>query len=221
MAPLFTSLASVITVIGRIIIVAQRWVWQVIVPILTTLFIIIVYLFMWYQLWRRCIWWWVWQWWFWVQVIWFMPFLFFEISVERVCGMFSVIGVTKYGCRVSGIFSVWIFSCSKPFLVSSSYFLIWLLYTFFSLALSPATSAPCLDASQSLLNLPPRAAQSFRSGRGNKDGVWFTRCVDGQEPKIHEPWTFAEDGTREVHPFARIKISTNFTRETFHTDFSV
>ena len=33
-------------------------------------------------------------------------FLFFEISVDCVCGMFSVNGVTKSGCRVSGVFSV-------------------------------------------------------------------------------------------------------------------
>ena len=52
------------------------------------------------------------------------PLLFFEISVDRVYGMFSVNGVTKYGSRVSGIFSICIFSRSKPFLVSSPYFYI-------------------------------------------------------------------------------------------------
>ena len=33
------------------------------------------------------------------------PFLFSEISVDRVC-VLSVNGVTKSGCRVSGIFLV-------------------------------------------------------------------------------------------------------------------
>ena len=33
-------------------------------------------------------------------------FYFFEISVYCVCGLFSVNGVTKSGCSVSGIFSV-------------------------------------------------------------------------------------------------------------------
>ena len=66
---------------------------------------------------------------------------------------------------------------------------------------------------------PPGTVQSLSSGRGGEDGVWFTRCVEGQEPKIYEFWTFVEDGTREVHPFARIKISDDFTRETFHTTF--
>ena len=61
--------------------------------------------------------------------------------------------------------------------------------------------------------------QGLRSGRGGEDGVWFTRCVEGQEPKIYELWTFAEDGTREVHPFSWVQISDNFTGETFHTNF--
>ena len=45
------------------------------------------------------------------------------------------------------------------------------------------------------------------------------RCVDGQETKIYELWNFAKDGTHKFHPFARIKISDDFTRETFHTNF--
>ena len=66
--------------------------------------------------------------------------------------------------------------------------------------------------------LPP-TVQALCSFRVGKDGVWFTHCVDGLEPEIHELWNFAEDGTRKVHPFARIKISDNFSGETFHTDF--
>ena len=65
----------------------------------------------------------------------------------------------------------------------------------------------------------PCTVQALRSGRGGKDRVWFTPCIDGLEPEIHELWTFSKDGTREVHPFARIMISDDFTRETFHTDF--
>ena len=40
--------------------------------------------------------------------------------------------------------------------------------------------------SVSIQAAPPRTVQDFRSGRGGKDGVWFTHCVDGREPKIHE-----------------------------------
>ena len=41
---------------------------------------------------------------------------------------------------------------------------------------------------------PLRIVQYFRSGRGGEYGVWFTRCIDRRDPKIHELWTFAEDG---------------------------
>ena len=64
---------------------------------------------------------------------------------------------------------------------------------------------------------PHCTVQSLRSGRGGEDGVWFTCNVEGQEPKIYERWTFAEDGTREVHPFSWIQISDDFTGETFQT----
>ena len=66
---------------------------------------------------------------------------------------------------------------------------------------------------------PLCTVQTLRSGRGGKDGVWFTCCVEGRDTEIYELWTFAEDGTREVHPFAQVQISDNFTGETFHTHF--
>ena len=44
-----------------------------------------------------------------------------------------------------------------------------------------------------------------------EDGPDFIRCFNGRQPKIHEAWTFAEDGfTREVHPTARIDVSAGF-----------
>ena len=51
MALLFMSLASVTTVIGRVWIVAQRWIWRVIFPIFTRLFLFIVFLFIWWRVW--------------------------------------------------------------------------------------------------------------------------------------------------------------------------
>ena len=68
---------------------------------------------------------------------------------------------------------------------------------------------------------PLRTIKYLRSGRGGKDGVWFTSFVERREPKIYELWTFPKDGTREVHLFARIQISDDFTGETFHTDFVI
>ena len=116
MALIFMSLASVITVIGRVRIVAGRWVWRVIFPIFTTVFLLIVLLFLWWRFW-----WWffrcrVWRWWFWVRVIWYGLFLFSENSVGCVSGLLSfsrVNGIFSFS-RVIGIFSFskfnWIFS---------------------------------------------------------------------------------------------------------------
>ena len=59
----------------------------------------------------------------------------------------------------------------------------------------------------------PRTVQRLSSGRGVKGDVWYTRCIEGQGPEINEIWTFAEDGTREVHPFAWVQISDDSTRD--------
>ena len=43
--------------------------------------------------------------------------------------------------------------------------------------------------------------------------------MDGQEPQIHEVWTFGEDGiTREVHPIAQVDVGAGFF-EKFATDY--
>ena len=67
--------------------------------------------------------------------------------------------------------------------------------------------------------LPLHTVQRLHSGRRGEGKVWFISCIEGREPKIYELWNFAEDGTRKVHPFARVQISDNFTGETFHTHF--
>ena len=140
---LFALLVSVITVIRIIIMVARRWVWQVIFLMLTTLFLLIEFIIIWSRFWWRCLWWQVWRWWFWVRVhLGFVPFFVFELSVDCVSGI-SFNGVTKSVCCVIGIFSV---SCSKTSLVSSSEFLIWLLYPVVSLTFSKSCVYPSLSA---------------------------------------------------------------------------
>ena len=45
------------------------------------------------------------------------------------------------------------------------------------------------------------------SGSGDKDGPQFFRCVDRQQPKIYEVWSFGEDGvTHKVHLITRVDI---------------
>ena len=67
--------------------------------------------------------------------------------------------------------------------------------------------------------VPPRTAQRLSSGRGGEVNVWFNRCIKGKEPNIFELWAFAEDGAREVQPYARVQMSSDFTGETFQTQF--
>ena len=77
----------------------------------------------------------------------------------------------------------------------------------------PSRKAVCFEV------LPLRTVQILSSDRGGEGNVWFNCCIKGQEPKIYELWTFANDGICEVHPFARVQISDNFTGGTFHTHF--
>ena len=54
-------------------------------------------------------------------------------------------------------------------------------------------------------------SQPSNSGSGADDGIKFIRCVGGQQPEIHEVWTFGDDGiTPEVHHFACIDVGAFF-----------
>ena len=56
------------------------------------------------------------------------------------------------------------------------------------------------------------------SGSWDKDGPQFICCVDGHQPKIHEVWTFREDGvTPKVHPTVRVDVVV-FIGDCFDTD---
>ena len=56
-------------------------------------------------------------------------------------------------------------------------------------------------------------------GSRGKDGPKFISCVDGRQAKVHEVWTFAEDGgTREVHLTEPVDIGSRFFGE-FDTDY--
>ena len=55
-----------------------------------------------------------------------------------------------------------------------------------------------------------RPVQALLSGRGGKTEVASIRFTEGREPKVFEIWAFAEEGIREVQPYARVQISDNF-----------
>ena len=67
----------------------------------------------------------------------------------------------------------------------------------------------------------PRTAQAIRFGRGGEIEIAYIRCIDGREPEAFELWALYEDGFREVHPFSRVQIRDNFTKDTFYTQFSM
>ena len=69
--------------------------------------------------------------------------------------------------------------------------------------------------------VPPRPVQRLRSGRGGEVGVMYTRCIEGQEPKVFELWAFDEDGICEVHPYDRVQISDHFSGRLFTPTFSM
>ena len=52
------------------------------------------------------------------------------------------------------------------------------------------------------------------SGSGDAEVPEFTRCVDGQDPQIHEVWDLGKDGvTREIHPTAQVYVSAGVSGE--------
>ena len=59
--------------------------------------------------------------------------------------------------------------------------------------------------------------QLFNSGIRADDRLEYIRCVGGQQPQIHEVWTFSDDGiTCEVDPFAHIDVGA-FSGDCFQT----
>ena len=56
------------------------------------------------------------------------------------------------------------------------------------------------------------------SGSGGEDIPVFICCVNVQQPKIHEVWTYGEDVvTPEVHPTAGVDVGAGFVGK-FSTD---
>ena len=66
-----------------------------------------------------------------------------------------------------------------------------------------------------------RPIQALCSVRGGEIEVGYIHCIEGQETEVFELWAFAEDGIREIHPYARVQISDDFVGETFTPTFSM
>ena len=66
---------------------------------------------------------------------------------------------------------------------------------------------------------PPQPVQFLCSGRGGEIDVPYIRSIDGRVPKTYELWPLAEDGVCEVHPYARVRLLSEFREDTFPTHF--
>ena len=66
---------------------------------------------------------------------------------------------------------------------------------------------------------PPQPVTVIRSGSADALEAPYIRCLDGRVPKVFEVWDITEDVVRDVHPYARVKFLSEFSKDTFHTHF--
>ena len=64
---------------------------------------------------------------------------------------------------------------------------------------------------------PPQPVQVLNYGSSDKIEVPYIRCLDGQVPECYEIWALVEDGVHEVHPYAMVRLLSEFREDTFHT----
>ena len=65
------------------------------------------------------------------------------------------------------------------------------------------------------VHAPPQPVTVLQSGSADVIEVPYIRCINGRLPKAFEFWALAEDGFREVHPYARVKLRSKFREDTF------
>ena len=53
---------------------------------------------------------------------------------------------------------------------------------------------------------PPQLVAVLRSGSADALEVLYIRCLIGRVPEAFEVWALAENGVREVHLYARVKL---------------
>ena len=66
---------------------------------------------------------------------------------------------------------------------------------------------------------PPQPVTVLWSGSADVLEVAYIHCLSGRVPKAYELWALVEDGVREFHPCARVKLLDDFREDTFHTHF--
>ena len=61
----------------------------------------------------------------------------------------------------------------------------------------------------------PQPITVLRSGSSDKIEVPYIRCLNGWVPKCYEIWALAEDGVREVHLYAMVRLLSKSREDTF------
>ena len=62
---------------------------------------------------------------------------------------------------------------------------------------------------------PPQPVTVLRSGSGDEIEVLYIYYLDGRVPERYELWAIVEDGVHEVHPYARVRLLSEFREDTF------
>ena len=60
---------------------------------------------------------------------------------------------------------------------------------------------------------PPQPVTIIRSGSADVIEVPYIRCFNGRVPEAFEFWALADDGVCEVHPYARVKLRSDFRED--------
>ena len=68
---------------------------------------------------------------------------------------------------------------------------------------------------------PPQPVTVLWSGSADALEVPYIHCLNGWMPEAFEVWALAEDGVREVHPYARVKLQSEFREDTFKLSSSM
>ena len=67
---------------------------------------------------------------------------------------------------------------------------------------------------------PPYNVRVLYSGSNDTiKQVPYIICCNGRVPEMYELWDLNDQGVREVHPFARVRLFNNFREDDFKTFF--
>ena len=65
----------------------------------------------------------------------------------------------------------------------------------------------------------PQPVTVLWSGSADVIEVPYIRCLNGRVTEVFKLWALADDGVCEVHPYARVKLRSEFIKDNFQTLF--